>query len=63
MGKITKESARRFFSKPSSYALLLALFIGASAVKSNFYIVDETEQAVITRFGKYVETVGQRRTI
>ena len=31
MGKITKESARRFFSKPSSYALLFALVVGASA--------------------------------
>ena len=25
MGKITKESVRRFFSKPSSYALLFAV--------------------------------------
>jgi HflK protein len=35
-------------------ALLLALILGSTS----FFIVDQTEDAVITRFGKYLTTVG-----
>lgn len=37
---------------------LLVLIIAVSICGSSFFIVDETEQAVITRFGKYNRTVG-----
>ena len=55
---ITKESARRFFTKPSSYSMMLVIIVVIAALASNFYVVDATEQAVITRFGKYTTTVG-----
>lgn len=44
--------------KGKSIVLLTVLAIIAAGVLSGFYIVDETEQAVITRFGKYVDTVN-----
>ena len=44
--------------KGKSIVLLIVLAIIAAGVLSGFYIVDETEQAVITRFGKYVDTVN-----
>ena len=37
--------------------ILVILFAGIAGL-SSFYVVDETENAVITRFGKYTETVG-----
>ncbi len=37
--------------------VLVAIFAVASAM-SSFFVVDQTEQAVITRFGKYHRTVG-----
>ena len=42
-------------------ALLFWLIVLAIAVVAGFssvYVVDETENAVITRFGKYTQTVG-----
>lgn len=44
--------------KPSHFVWLLVLIIAVSICGSSFFIVDETEQAVITRFGKYNRTVG-----
>ena len=35
------------------FAILVVVFLGTS-----FFVVDETEQAVITRFGKYYKTLG-----
>jgi HflK protein len=58
MGKVTKESVKRFFSRPSAIIWLIVIIVAFAAVQSNFYSVDETEQAIITRFGKYNETVG-----
>ncbi len=37
---------------------LIILVIAVIAGFSSFYVVDETENAVITRFGKYTQTVG-----
>jgi len=58
----TKENIRKFstsfFSKPSriiGFFILVVALIGAG---SCFFKVDETEQAVITRFGKYYTTLG-----
>jgi modulator of FtsH protease HflK len=58
MGKVNKDTVKRFFSKPSTVIWVIIIVLGLIAVKSNFYAVDETEQAVITRFGKYNTTVG-----
>ena len=44
--------------KPSIIVWILILIVLIVAAFSSFYIVDETENAVITRFGKYTETVG-----
>ena len=40
------------------YLLMIILFVLVIAGFSSFYIVDETENAVITRLGKYTQTVG-----
>lgn len=54
--KKAKASRKKFF-KPSRLIGLIILILIIAASFSSFYIVDETEQAVITRFGKYVATV------
>ena len=43
---------------PKLIGSLLVLAIAVLAGLSSFYVVDETEQAVITRLGKYTTTVG-----
>ncbi|MCR4953379.1 MAG: FtsH protease activity modulator HflK [Treponema sp.] len=53
----TKKNAKKFF-KPSTFVWLIILACIVAAGFSSFYTVDETEQAVITRFGKYTKTVG-----
>ena len=58
MGKVNKESIKRFFSRPSAIIWLIVIIVAIVAVESNFYSVDETEQAIITRFGRYNATVG-----
>ncbi len=47
---------KRFSSKLIVWIVILVVLIAASF--SSFYIVDETEEAVITRFGRYYETIG-----
>ena len=54
--KIKKQ--RKRFLKPSTFVWLIILGLVVIAGFSSFYVVDETEQAVITRLGKYTETVG-----
>lgn len=44
--------------RPSTFIWLIVLFVAIIAGFSSFYVVDETEQAVITRLGKYTQTVG-----
>lgn len=46
------------FTKPSAWMLLIAIGIVVAASFSCFYIVDEKEQSVITRLGKYQKTTG-----
>jgi len=43
---------------PSILVWLIILLVVVSAGFSSFYVVDETENAVITRLGKYTQTVG-----
>ena len=38
------------------FTLIAIIFIGLFV--TSFFVVDETEQAVITRFGKYYKTLG-----
>lgn len=40
------------------FVWLIILIAAAITAFSSFYVVDETENAVITRFGKYTQTVG-----
>ena len=52
------QKVRKGGFKPGLFLALIVLAIVAIGGFSCFYIVDETENAVITRFGKYQETVG-----
>lgn len=40
------------------FVWLIILIAAAITAFSSFYVVDETENAVVTRFGKYTQTVG-----
>lgn len=51
---IATEKKKKKFN-PAGIIILIILIIAGF---SSFYIVDETEQAVITRFGRYTQTVG-----
>ncbi|MCQ2573636.1 MAG: FtsH protease activity modulator HflK [Treponema sp.] len=55
---IKKPRKRNFLSKPSSWIVLIVIIVGIAASFSCFYAVDETEQAVVTRLGKYLKTTG-----
>ena len=44
--------------KPAHFLLIIGLLLAVIVLGSSFFIVDETEQAVITRFGKYNRTSG-----
>ena len=52
------QKVRKGGFKPGLFLALIVLAIVEIGGLSCFYIVDETENAVITRFGKYQETVG-----
>ena len=43
---------------PAIFTWLIILLLLVAAGFSSFYVVDETENAVITRLGKYTKTVG-----
>ncbi len=58
MKKPSKETLRRFLSRPAAVVWLLAVIAALAAAASSLFVVDETEQAVITRFGKYLTTAG-----
>lgn len=55
--KENKTAKTRKFS-PKIIAWILFLAVVIAALVSSAFIVDETEQAVITRFGKYEKTLG-----
>ena len=44
--------------KPAHFLLIIGLLLAVIVLGSSFFIVDETEQTVITRFGKYYRTAG-----
>lgn len=43
---------------PASVVITIIVIIALALFATSFFIVDETEQAVITRFGKYYKTLG-----
>ncbi len=50
--------AKNFFKKPASVLGILAAIFLLWAAGSCFFVVDQAEQAVVTRFGKYYATFG-----
>lgn len=51
-----KPKRKNPFSKPSTWIILIIIAVAIAASFSSFYVVDETEQAVVTRLGKYLKT-------
>ena len=49
---------KRFFQRPSAIISLIVIIFVIAGLGSCFFMVDATEQAVITRFGKYYKTLG-----
>ncbi|GAB6090475.1 FtsH protease activity modulator HflK [Spirochaeta dissipatitropha] len=47
-----------FYLKPGIIVLIIVVLIGAVGLGTSFFVVDQTEEAVITRFGKYHRMVG-----
>jgi len=43
---------------PAAIILIIVAVFAVAIVSTSFFVVDETEQAVITRFGKYYKTLG-----
>jgi len=44
--------------KPGTITLLIVIIVVLVFLGTSFYIVDQTEEAVITRFGKFLKTTG-----
>ena len=47
-----------FNLRPRLVAIVLAAIVVIALVASSFFVVDQTEQAVVLRFGRYLKTVG-----
>ena len=57
MEKQMNQKIKRFL-KPSTLILILVALFALIAAFSSVFVVDQAEQAVITRFGKYYSTLG-----
>ncbi|MDR1803463.1 MAG: HflK protein, partial [Treponema sp.] len=57
MAYFTPPKAAKFFS-PKIIVLTIVIIGVIFFLSTSFYIVDQTEEAVITRFGKYLKTTG-----
>lgn len=53
----SKEKIRKFFKPSTIITILIAVFIVILGL-SSIFVVDQAEQAVITRFGKYYSSLG-----
>lgn len=51
-------SVKKFKFSPKFLVTCIILFLVLISLGSSFFVVDATEQAVVTRFGKYIKTVG-----
>jgi len=56
--KMAPKPKKRFRATPAFVILFFVLIIAFISIGTSFFTVDETEQAVITRFGKYYTTMG-----
>lgn len=57
MASQSKEKIRKFFKPSTIITILIAVFIVILGF-SSIFVVDQAEQAVITRFGKYYSSLG-----
>jgi membrane protease subunit HflK len=57
MQHFTPDKAKKFFA-PGTIILIIAGIVVMVLFGTSFYIVDQTEEAVVTRFGKYLSTRG-----
>jgi membrane protease subunit HflK len=57
MEHFTPGKARKFLA-PGTIILIIAGILGCVFLGTSFYIVDQAEEAVVTRFGKYLATRG-----
>ena len=53
-----EDRIKQFLSRPAKVVGLLIAIGAAVLFVSSFFVVDQAEQAVITRFGKYYSTLG-----
>ena len=58
MAKKFKESLQKFLQSGKGFAWILVIMLAVFIIQGAIYTVDATEQAVLTRFGKYIATVG-----
>ena len=49
---------KSFFAKPRYVVALIVVIVVLCAAASSFFVVDQAEQAVVTRFGRYWATLG-----
>ena len=47
-----------FSLKPRLVIIILAVILLIVIITGSLFVVDQTEQAVVLRFGKYLKTVG-----
>lgn len=57
MKNVTPSSVPKWL-KPTTFILVIAAIAVMVLFGTSFYIVDQTEEAVVTRFGRYLETKG-----
>ena len=57
MAHFTPPKAAKFL-KPGTITMVVILVVLVSLLGTSFYIVDQAEEAVLTRFGKYLGTTG-----
>ena len=53
-----RRGGRSFSFSPKILALVIVVIVVALTLSTGFFVVDQTEQAVILRFGSYLKTVG-----
>lgn len=56
--KVVRPSRSSFSISPKLIILIILVLFLVSGIMSSFFVVDQTEQAVVLRFGRYSRTVG-----
>ena len=57
-GQSRRRGGRSFSFTPKILVLVIIVIVVALTLSTGFFVVDQTEQAVILRFGSYLKTVG-----